>query len=201
MNCYSKLDMAERRKRQFNCKPCGKKHPAPVNANCEFQRARQAEGDQSEDENPQPGPSNMEQTLRGTRRRTVGAAQTPKAKPSKRALAEEDSPGSAHEQPGREDPLDRIMQRLDSLADEGRRARQNLADETRREHEKLRQAMRSMQARQTADILSDEEERTPRKRRRTDADLSPEELDASPEPLQTLRQDKRSAEQGEGILR
>ena len=153
--------MAERRKRQFNCKPCGRKHPAPVNANCEFQRARQ-------DENPQPGPSNMGRTLRGTRRRTVGAAQTPKAKPSKRVLAEEDSPGSAHEQPGREDPLDRIMQRLDSLADEGRRARQNLADETRREHEKLRQAMRSMQVRQTADILSDEEEGTPRKRRRTD---------------------------------
>ena len=146
-NCYSKLDMVERRKRQFDCKPCRRKHPAPVNANCEFQRARQAEGDQSEDEIPQPGPSNMGRTLRGTRRRTMGAVQTPKAKPSKRVLVEEDSPGSAHEQPGREDPLDRIMQRLDSLADEGRRARQTLADETRREHEKLREAMRSMQAR------------------------------------------------------
>ena len=193
----------EKQRRVYFCRPCGRKHPSPTNGKCTLKNAAQGQAEQVE---------GADELAKGRRRerqpKQAEKPRTPRAKRKRDAspVGDRDEQSSGDEN----DPFEAILQKLESIAQEGRTARQQLAEDSRRERDEIRRSISSLskyssepdssKKGETPDVETQAQAQGGQQDDRRGGHVTPETLSRARDPIQTLRNDARSATMANKLL-
>ena len=203
-------DAQVKQTRTYFCRPCKERHAAPTNAKCPRKRnnaAKPTGNDSSDEGSPASGHrSSPSKANRASKRGRQGSsspeAQATERRTTKARRKRKDYQASMpHEEHSEvENSLDLILQRLETLSNESRSARDQMAREAKADREDIRRSIAAVQkmSERSSSVGESSEAETQAPQPEASAAATgtvetPESLGRSPNPMKQLRQDRNSA--------